>query len=307
MTRKYQVSVILINYNSSAYTLDCVRSIIEKTDSSIRYQIVVVDNHSREDEVVKLSPLEGNEKVTLFRNSMNAGFSGANMEGVRLSDADYYYFLNNDCVLLNDCLSILTAFMEQTPKAANCSGEMYIADGTYEYNFRYFPSLALKTFGSGILRVFNPSSYPSRHERFKVPTPVDLVNGSSMFIRAIPFDKIGGFDTTYFLYCEEEDIALRLKRHGFLTYLVPEAHYQHFISKSSTGGALNFSYLREFHISLIYYFSKNYNPVYKLLMQVFYFFKLIRKFYKDRRYVSLAFFVLKGAPMKESLRYKQTA
>jgi GT2 family glycosyltransferase len=62
------------------------------------------------------------------------------MIGVKSADADYYYFLNNDCILLNDCISILYDFMVSHPEAANASGEMFIADGTYEYNFRYFPS-----------------------------------------------------------------------------------------------------------------------------------------------------------------------
>jgi GT2 family glycosyltransferase len=304
--RKFRIAVILVNYNSSSYTIDCIRSIEQQTDESLQYQIIVVDNNSSDEEYVKLNAIKDKMNVSVHRSRINIGFSGANMMGVQLANADYYYFLNNDTVLLNDCLSILTGFMDSEPSAANCSGEMFIENGEYEYNFRNFPNLAVKLLGSGFLRIFNPLSYPSRHVRFKTPTAVDLVNGSSMFIRAKPFEEVGGFDIVYFLYCEEEDIALRLRRLGFKTYLVPSAHYKHFISKSSTGGDFNPLYLREFYISLLYYFAKNYNSFHKLGIQVFYFFKLLRKFYKDLRYISLAFFVLRGAPMKNSLRFKQT-
>ncbi len=304
--RKFQVAVILVNYNSSAYTIDCIHSIEQQTSVSFPpYQVIVVDNNSREEEYKKLDVVRNNKNVIVFRSKINTGFSGANMMGVQLADAEYYYFLNNDCILLNDCLSILTNFMNKESDAANCSGEMINGNDEYEYNFRYFPSLAIKFFGSRVLRIFKPASFPSRHVRFKVPTQVDLINGSSMFIRSQPFEEIGGFDTQYFLYCEEEDIALRLKRNGFNTYIVPEAQYKHFVSKSSTSGAFNILFLKEYYISLLYYFEKNYNSLYRLVIQVFYFFKLLKKFYKDRRYVSLALFVARGAPMKESLRFRQ--
>ena len=196
--------------------------------------------------------------------------------------------------------------MESEPKAANCSGEMFIANGEYEYNFRYFPSLALKLVGSGLLRIMNPGAYPSRHKRFQKPTAVDLVNGSSMFIRTTAFEEIGGFDTNYFLYCEEEDIALRLYRKGYCTFIVPEAHYQHFVSKSTaSSNQINLPYLKEFYISFFYYYRKNYNYFYAGLMRIYYVTKIGFKFYRSLDYLRLAFFIARGCHMKYSLRFSQ--
>lgn len=303
--RAYQVAVILINYNSSQYTLDCIES-IRKHSSSIRYQIIVVDNNSRPEEYAKLLSLEKQDHILLIRSRLNVGFSGANMMGVQQANAEYYYFLNNDTILLNDCITILFDFMHGTPKAGNASGEMINGKGVYEYNFRYFPTLPLKVLGSGLLRLFMPTRFPSRHIRFTKPTPVDLVNGSSMFIRAKPFEEIGGFDTNYFLYCEEEDIALRLKRHGYLTYLVPEAQYQHFENKSSQSeNSIRLPFLKEFYISFFYYFGKNYGGLYRLGILILYVFKTARKFYKSFDYLRLAWFMMRGAPVRESLRFKQ--
>jgi GT2 family glycosyltransferase len=127
-----------------------------------------------------------------------------------------------------------------------------------------------------------------------------------MFIRATAFEVIGGFDTNYFLYCEEEDIALRLSRAGYATYLVPEAKYQHFENKSSqSSNVIRLPFLKEFYISFLYYYSKNYNRAYCFIIQLLYFFKTLRKFYKNKDYAVLAWFILKGAPVRESLRFKQ--
>lgn len=305
-SRKFNVAVIIINYNSSAFTIDCIESIRKSTSSGIRYQVVVIDNNSTSKEYEKLSVLQAFSEVTLFRSRFNSGFSGANMMGIQLADADYYYFLNNDTILLNDCLGLLFDFMQAHPHVGNCSGEMFNAKGDYEYNFRYFPTLLLKLTGSSILRLFDPEGYPDKYQRLKTPTRVDLVNGSSMFVRATSFEAIGGFDTHYFLYCEEEDLALRLKRAGFLTYLVPAARYQHFENKSSQStNAIRLPFLKEFYISFLYYYQKNYGIWHRLIIQFLYFFKLVRKFYIHRDYVTLAFFVVSGAPMRQSLRFKQ--
>jgi GT2 family glycosyltransferase len=304
--KTYQVAVVLINYNSSNFTIDCIHSIEKQSNPSVRYQIIVVDNNSSLEEYQKLEAVRGTNDITIFRSKINLGFSGANMLGVQFADSEYYYFLNNDCVLLNDCLGILCKFMDNHPQVANCSGEMFIANGEYECNFRYFPSLGVKLLGSGFLRLFSPGKYPSRHKRMALPTKVDLVNGSSMFIRATSFDDIGGFDTNYFLYSEEEDIALRLWRAGYSTFMVPSAGYQHFVSQSTqSDNRINLVFLKEFFISYFYYFGKNYNGLYRWSMQVFFFFKTIRKFYKNWDYARLAFFIAAGANVRHSLRFKQ--
>ena len=139
--RKYQVAVILINYNSSRYTLDCVNSIFTRTSSDLHFQIVVIDNDSRPDDHYQLKVLQSKEHIQVFRSKINIGFSGANMMGVQLANADYYYFLNNDCLLIDDCLEKLYSFLEQHPQVANCSGEMFDAALEYSRNFGYFPSL----------------------------------------------------------------------------------------------------------------------------------------------------------------------
>ena len=302
---KLQVAIILINYNSSGYTIDCVASIIKHT-SDIRYQIIVVDNNSREEEFNKLAVLR-DPRVTVHRSRLNVGFSGANMIGVQLAAAEYYYFLNNDTELINDCIGILYRYMEANPKVANASAEMYDGAGNFDCGFGYFPTIALKLFGSGILRLFSARQFPPRTAPLKEPTIVDFVSGSSMFIRAEPFEKIGGLDTHYFLYCEEEDIALSLRRNGFLTAVVPEAKYKHYMNKSTDStNKIRLPFRKEYYISLLYYYRKHNNSFYVLLIQLMMFVKAARKFYKTWDYARLAWFILKGAPSKESLRFRQT-
>lgn len=303
--RKHDIAVILVNYNSSIHTVNCVHSIFQYTATKLNYQIIVVDNNSRKEEFKKLSSLHKHKNITIFRSRINGGFSSGNMLGVQLADAHYYYFLNNDCLLLSDCLTYFHTFMEQQRSAGSCSGYMINGKGEFEFNFRYFPTLGLKLFGAGILKIFKSKAYPSKYKPFLENTPVDLVCGNSMFIRASAFERIGGFDTSYFLYYEEEDIGLRLHRAMYQAYIIPEAKYQHLENQSSTSKGIRYPFVKEFYLSQSYYFRKNHTYWYAKVIQVLYFLRLLRKFYKSYDYVKLAFFILFGAHPKHSMRYQQ--
>jgi GT2 family glycosyltransferase len=297
----YDVAVVIINYNSSEFTLNCVASLYEKTSATVKFQVIVIDNNSKEEHYRPLLSLKGLPDLQLFRSRINGGFSAGNMLGVQFAQARYYYFLNNDTVLLNDVMSILLAYMDAQPKVGISSGQMYDKHGKHYLNFNYLPSLGLKLFGVGFMRLFR--FYPSRRKVYTEPLEVEILNGSSMFVRAEVFDKIGGFDTNLFLYCEEEDLARRLRKEGYRAHLVPQARYQHFISQSTNPDSRpNMVLLKEFYISFLYYFRKHHSYFYAKAMQGF----LIFKFLKKPRYWEMVVFLFRGAQLKDSLRFKQS-
>jgi hypothetical protein len=105
-----------------------------------------------------------------------------------------------------------------------------------------------------------------------------------------------------FLFMEEEDIALRLNKIGYSAYFVPAAEFIHFGGKS-TGRSFDMD--REYFISFFYYLRKHKNWPEVQLFRIFYFVKLLRKFYKDKKYAKLAAFILNGANPKYSLKHRQ--
>ncbi len=303
MQTSYDVAVILINFNSTAYTINCIRSIREHTTSSLQWQIVVVDNDSAEDQYQQLhSFVDGEENIILVKSILNLGFSGGNMLGVQHARARYLYILNNDTVFENDCLKILYDFMQTHPDAGLCTGQMLNAERAPIRSFGYFPTLSLKLLGSGLLRLLYPQEYPRRDAVYEQPLRVPLITGSSLFVRYEMFAAVGGMDTNYFFYCEEEDLALTFRKRGWFCYLVPAARFVHFVSKSIT---VKKDFLQEYYYSLMYYFSKHYTwPVYHCL-KWWYFFKVLKKFYKGGFYAKIAWMIARNAPPHYSLRFKQ--
>ena len=227
------------------------------------------------------------------------------MLGARALAADYYLFLNNDCEFLNDVLGILAGFMDTHPQVALCGARMFDAKGKPRSSFGYFPSLPLALFGSSVLRLFHPRRYPSRRKTYRQPVEVSVVTGAAMFVRATVLQALGGLDTGYFLYCEEEDFAWRIRQAGWQAYHVPEAQIRHAGGASSKARGLQTALQREYYISLFRYLRKHHGPAYAFVFRVLVAAKLLRRVLLGRVPLGLLQFVLRGAPMSESLRYRQ--
>lgn len=298
-----KLSVIILNYNSSGHTLDCVAS-IQKQTRLIDYEIVVVDNGSQPGDFDRLYSLTKLPFVKLIRSRVNLGFAGGHLLGLQLVDpsSSYYFFLNNDCQLLDDVCSRLYGFMEENRSVGVCTAQAVNRTDEHEPSFNHFPTLSGKLLGRGVMQLFNPADYQSRRLTFQEPTAVPVVTGSAMFVRATAYWQVGGFDPAFFLYCEEEDFCRRLREREWKAMLIPDVRFRHL-----GGGSTRRNLLieKEYYISLFYYFRKNENVFKQLLLHLFFTLKVGRKAFKSNHFAQLAWFILRGAPGRESLRYRQ--
>lgn len=301
--KKHTVSIIIINYNSCKYTAACVESIIAKVDNGLDYNIIIVDNNSDDNDYAELLSVCGKlAKVTLIRSVINLGFSGGNMLGVQHARADYLLFLNNDTVFLNDNVSLFLDFMLKEKSAGICTGQMYDGDGAFVTSFQHFPSVAQRILGAHFLRIFAPEKYPDNGVQYLEPQKVDVVAGTAMFVDFRKFAEVGGFDTNFFLYCEEEDIAMKLCKAGYSAYLVPEAKYVHYLGKST---ARNIDIDKEFYISYFYYLRKHLSKCGYLTIVLYSFIKTLKFIYKGTYHLRLALFILSFPGQEQSLKHKQ--
>ena len=301
----FDIAVILINYNSSEHSINCIRSIIEKTSKNIHYQIIITDNCSEKEDYLKLKSFcdEANLlNIELHRSNINSGFGGGNMFGVQFANAKYLAFLNNDTLLKNDCLSILKNALENNPNIGIAGAQAYKENGDFMISLDHFASPAREIIGRSFLESINSKKYPKRKKLYRNPLQVNFVPGSFMFVRANDFYEVGGFDTTIFLYYEETDLCIRLAKKSKFAYLIPEAEFIHFHGVS-TGKSLAIK--KELKISLLYIMRKHYgffgHKIVMAFLIVKYFFSSILK----PKNWSLFFLILTGAPLSKSLKTKQ--
>jgi len=298
----YDVSIILINYNSSGYTQECVQSILDKTESNLRFNITVVDNGSATKDYLKIKNLSEIDNVNVVRSKFNLGFAAGNMFGLQFTRARYYFFLNNDCLFLNDCVTELYAFCEKNKNVGMCSPQLYSTDKTPVPSFDYFPIISSKILGTGIFRFIKGKDYHYRKKIVDDPIKVDVISGSQMFVRGSCLNELGGLDTNFFLYCEEEDFSIRMHASGFDTYIVPYAKNIHIGSGSTER---NLMIRKEFYISFLYLYRKHYGIFKTEILRLILLIRLFKKIFFDMDNFKLFTFVMFSANMVNSMRHKQ--
>ena len=299
-----QVSIITINYNSSLFTIKLVESIFKNVSKLIDYEIIITDNSSRDrdyDNLVKKLPRD--KRIKLFRNKINNGFSGGNMDGYEKSNCKYLLFINNDCQCINDVIKPLIAFMECNNNVGLLTGKVRGVDGRYTGTHKLFPSLSKSLFGTRFTRILLKGKFISPKKSIKKPTRVQVVTGAFMFFSKKVFEDIDGFDRKFFLDCEEEDISKRVWDIGKEVYMLPEPEiiHEHGGSKKENEMELH----NEFYISYKKLMFKHYSKFYSVVMLVLISLKIFRYFLLGRCKYETVKLALKGFPEECSLRYKQ--
>ncbi|WP_353778306.1 glycosyltransferase [Winogradskyella sp. 3972H.M.0a.05] len=293
------VSVIIINYNTASYTLKCIETVINKTASSVSYEIIVVDNASELDDYNDLkSQLPKRENVSLYRSKVNTGFGGGNMFGAAYASSKYLLFLNSDAFFLNDCMSLLFNFMESNPKVGVITAQNYDEDGKFVPSFDHNKRLRRLLFGRRHLEKRDPKKYPNRKLEYETPLEVNWVNGALMFFRSDAFNLVGGFDTNIFLYFEEMDICQRLLNAGYKTMLVSEAKIEHIVGASTKK---SMAIVRESFISYLYVIRKNYGFFNALIIRLY---LIVSMLFKPKKWKLIPLF-LNPNMRAQSLKNKQ--
>lgn len=195
-------SFIIVSFNTSEFTVNTIRSIIEKCSD---YEIIVVDNNSSDDTVEKIRLIFKNEigvSLKLVASSKNNGFSKGNNIGANMARGDYLCFINPDTVVVCDLSKGLTNFIKAERKNIIVSPQIINPDLTEQHCTNTFPVLNLHLFFSHFLK----------KNRKKIKK-VDWLTGVCLFMKKETFDALGGWNEEFALYSEDLDICYRLKKY----------------------------------------------------------------------------------------------
>ncbi len=300
--KNIDLSFITINYNSSNLTIKLVDSIISQT-INLDFEIIVVDNASKKEDFQNLcDSLNRFEQVKIIRNKINSGFASGNMLGVNYALGKYYFFINNDCILLNNTSKILKDFLDFNQDVGVATAKVLDNNGNYSSSYKQFPHLIKQLFGNSIQRIISKNRFPSNKIKLEKNSEVEVVSGSCMFFRRDVFCSIGGFDTAFFLYCEEEDICKRVWNFGKKVYFIPKAEVFH-----EAGGSTekSFQIEREFYISYYHLIDKHFNLLEIFLLKLALFIKLFFRIFKKKNGFKIFLAAIQGFSIKSSLRYQQ--
>ena len=300
------LSIITINYNSSLHTISMIKSIVKYTEG-LNFEIIVVDNASKEDEFNVLKEnFPQQENIKLIRSKINLGFGMGNMFGLQhASNSDYVVFVNNDVVFKENTLNILYHYMQQNPKVGVCGANVVYKTSEFHLSsFGHFYDLSFKFLGiKWYEKIYNKPQINEIHEKV---ISVDFITGSLMFFRAKDFASIGGFDPNLFLYYEEMDTSLRLKKIGKETHYISTTTYVHEAGLSARKVDKGLNLMKEQQISYNHVFKKHYGMKLYVLLYLMDLIKLsINCLITPKIHFSLLKLHLQFNPMYKSMKYQQ--
>jgi GT2 family glycosyltransferase len=231
-----EVSVVIINYNTFELTYDCVASVIKHT-SGITYEIIVVDNASKEfdKELFK----ESFPQVNLIESKTNLGFAGGNNLGIKEAIGKYILLLNSDTLFTENVIKALFEYMELHPTAAASSPKLVFPDGRVQSVCQRFPSIKYSLFQFFRLqKVFRKKSgkilLGSFFDQKSLVRP-DWIWGTCFFFRKELLTKLPGkkLDDKFFMYCEDMQWCMDFRRLGYEIHYCPQVAVIHLMGGSS--------------------------------------------------------------------------
>jgi N-acetylglucosaminyl-diphospho-decaprenol L-rhamnosyltransferase len=242
------IAVIIPSFNTAELLARCL--------ATVRGEIIVVDNASRDGSPEMVAAKFPEAK--LVRLPVNRGYGAACNAGAKVATADVLLFLNSDTEVQPGALErIVSVFREQPDLGAVACHELAL-DGRTVMGCRSHHTLrSAVSFLSGY-RLFRAegSRYSIADWTREEDRWVDNVSGFAWAIRRATFERLGGFDENLFLYCEEEDMAMRLAKLGLRIWYLADARIVHAGARSSRGLGLwgrrqrwleSFVYLRQKH------------------------------------------------------------
>lgn len=256
------VSLIVLNHNGLNVIDRCLRSLVKQNFPKEKYEILVVDNASRDG---SLSVVQKNfGSVQILRSNWNRGYaSGANF-GALHSKGDVLVFLNNDVKLSEEWLKNMTAVLEQ--KGSAIVGSKIFIDDRLERLNQAGGKITL--LGSGI----DIGLYTSDRGPYEI-VPVGYVSGAALMVPRRLFAQLGGFDEDYFMYCEDVDLCWRAWLAGNMVLLQPAATMVHSLQSEKSASSYWPRYFN-WHKNAAANALKNFGP--RLLLQGFFLHAVLR-------------------------------
>ena len=226
MSRSDFVSVTIVTYNSGRFIKRCLESILDQ-DYPFK-EVIVVDNNSTDGTIDILEPFE--DRCRIVYNEENIGFAAAQNQAIAASSAEWVLTLNPDVLLLKGFIEALVNAGNQDPKIGTVCGKLLTMSSTFD-----FPEEPVVD-STGIyftpnLRHLDRGSLEVDNGHFRNYEYVFGATAAAALYRREMVDDIAiqgeFFDSDFFVYREDADVAWRAQLLGWKCLYVPYAKGYH--------------------------------------------------------------------------------
>ena len=220
------ISFITINYNGIQETCEMIDS-LKNVLQSVSYEIIVVDNASKNDEADRLIE-KYKDQIVVIKSKENKGFAGGNNLALSVAKGKYLFFINNDTFVEEDGMHSLVERLESSDKIGMVCPKLRFSWDNRPIQFAGFTPLSRVTLrNSGIgCGEDDRGQYDKAH-----PTP--FAHGAAMMVKREVLENVGPMYEGYFLYYEEMDWSSRITEGGYEIWYEPRCTVFHKESMST--------------------------------------------------------------------------
>lgn len=233
-----EITVSIVSYNTRDLLRQCLQS-LETLRDELPLQILVADNDSR-DGSLEMARREFPD-VEAFGTGGNIGFGRAHNLAFTRARAPFFLILNSDATISGADLRALRDFLRDRQSAGAVTPQLFYPDGTLQTSHGADPVLSdvfwQQTFLGAVRGRLSRSRKPPLNSPTENATAIEVeveqVPGACVLLRSDAFRAIGGFDARFWMYVEDVDLNLRLRRAGWKIYFLPRAKALHHLGASS--------------------------------------------------------------------------
>ncbi|MBN8696373.1 MAG: glycosyltransferase family 2 protein [Bacteroidetes bacterium] len=258
-----KVAVVILNWNGRGFLEKFLPSVISCNNSYS--DIIVADNNSSDDSIAFLK--KKYPQVRLIINDVNGGFAKGYNDALKHVDAEYYVLLNSDVEVTPGWIEGVIDLMDSDKTIAACQPKIRMFDNKKMFEYAGAAGGFIDKYAYPFCRGRILENLEEDKGQYDDVREVFWATGACMFVRAVQFKEVGGFDEDFFAHMEEIDLCWRLKNLGYKIMYSPNSIVYHV-----GGGTLNKTSPRKTYLNFrnnLYLIFKNHPPQFFFLKLLF--------------------------------------
>ena len=245
---KLDVSIRIINWNTSELLDQCLTSIIQNTDS-VSYEILIVDNNSKGMGFTRVKEkFSKYSNITWIENDKNIGGLADN-QALQYCQGRYILILGPDTIVLPQALKRMVDFLDKNKEAGAVTAKLLNPDMSPQNYYYKFWNLSMFFFSTMIGRLIDKIFFKDRFRRYyfggdidpSKTTIVEQPAGACLMLRWDPpiVDYITNEDFPFYFGDELDNIMFGESSLSSTTYLTYNGSWIEYPTITITGPITN--------------------------------------------------------------------
>ena len=262
-----ELSIVITVYGKTDLLELCVNSIRKNLKDELNYEIIVASSATEESAYDLMR--EKFPEMKFIANEENKGFGFVANQGIKESAGEYIFIINHDIIIKDNAVQKLLQYLKDNREVGVVGPRLVNFDGSVQDSaFRFYEWRTI-VYRRTFIGRFN---FAKKHlakflskDRLggnKV-LDVDWIMGSAMMVPRGAIDKVGLFDSQFFMYFEDVDWCWRFWQAGYKVVYNPNVQVAHYHGKASLNNGvirailLN-KYTRIHIVSALKFFRKHF-------------------------------------------------